>query len=230
MKLNERQQQILELVDQKQRVSVAFLAKRLYVSEMTVRRDLIKLEQESLLRRYHGGALAIHDYLEYPIQLRAHINEKEKRDLAKQAEQFLRDGQTIFLPSSSTCSFLIPLLKQFKGIRVITNSVQFAISLARMQISCILTGGEYRENSRSLVGRVAEATLRSMNTDIAILTCDGISDDGMVTVEEESGAELVRIGFQNTQKRVILIDRSKMGMRYTYNVCHRDEVDHILIL
>ena len=230
MKLNDRQKQILDITQKKQRVTVSQLAKTLYVSEMTVRRDLDRLERDGLLRRYHGGAIANQEYLQYPITLRMHINEKEKRDLAKRAEGYIENGQTIFLPASSTCSFLLPCLKNYENLCVITNSVQFMILLSQMQVRCILTGGEYQQTDKMLIGRNAERFLRSVNTDIAFLACDGISADGMVTVEDENTAELVRIGFENSQKRIILADRSKLDSKYTYNICHTDEADDILVI
>lgn len=230
MQLNERQRQIVELTEQKQRISVRALAKKCYVSEMTVRRDLDKLEREGYLRRYHGGALANGEYMDYPIERRMHINEKEKRDLAKKAEAYIENGQTIFLPGSSTCAYLLPCLKKYEGITVLTNSVQFLLILSKMKVRCILSGGEYLESDKSLVGRGAENFLRTFSADIAFLACDGIAEDGTVTVEAEDTAEIVRIGFRNSVKRIILSDRSKLGCKYTYNICRRDEADDILIL
>ena len=230
MALNERQQKILELTEQKQRMTVAQLAKRLYVSEMTVRRDLAKMEHEGHLKRFHGGAIANSDYIEYPIEQRMHINEKEKRDLAKRAKAYLQNGQTIFLPGCSTCAFLLPLLKDYEDLTVITNSVQFLIILSRMRIRCILSGGEYFETDKLLIGRSAENFLRSFNTDISFLSCDGISECGDVSIEDENTAEIVRIAFQNSKKRIILADRSKMGNRYTYNVCRAEDADDIIVI
>ena len=230
MALNERQQKILELTEQKQRITVAQLARRLYVSEMTVRRDLAKMEHEGHLKRFHGGAIANSDYIEYPIEQRMHINEKEKRDLAQRAKTYLQDGQTIFLPGCSTCAFLLPLLKDYEGLTVITNSVQFLIILSRMRIRCILSGGEYFETDKLLIGRSAENFLRSFNTDISFLSCDGISECGDVSIEDENTAEIVRIAFQNSKKRIILADRSKMGNRYTYNVCRAEDADDIIVI
>ena len=230
MALNDRQQKILDLTEQRQRVTVGYLAKKLFVSEMTVRRDLVKLEQSGYLRRFHGGAVANSDYLDYPIETRMHINEKEKRDLALLAQTYIQDGQVIFLPGSSTCAFLIPLLKQYENLTVITNSVQFLLHLSKMRIRCILTGGEYLESAKVLVGRSAEQTLRSFHTDISFLSCDGISNDGAVSVADEGTAEIVRIGFQNSKKRIILADRSKLGGAHTYHICNTSDADDILVI
>ena len=229
MALNDRQQKILEWTQKKQRATVSELARTLYVSEMTVRRDLAKMEHDGYLKRFHGGAIAESDYMFYPIETRMHLFEKEKQDLAHSACRYLQNGQTIFLPGSSTCAYLIPFLKDYEGLVVVTNSVQFMATLSEMRIRCILTGGEYYERNKILLGRSAERFLRSINTDISFLACDGISDDGMITVENEESAEIVRIGYQNSTRRIILADRSKLGCKYTYNICTTDEADDIIV-
>jgi len=229
MALNERQHKIFEITQRKQKVTVGYLAKKLYVSEMTIRRDLKLMELEGLIKRYHGGALAHNDYIEYPIELRMRINEKEKRDLALSVTKYISDGQTIFLNNSSSCAYIIPCLKNYKNIKVITNSVQFILTLSKLQIDCILTGGEYRESERCLVGRDTENFLRSINTDIAFLSCDGISDDGIITVNDAAKAEIIKIAFRNASKRIILAHTSKLGSKYTYNICEKRDVDDIII-
>ncbi len=229
MALCERQKEILELVEKKQRVTVGEIAEKTYVSPMTVRRDLDKMQREGYLKRYHGGAVANGDYMEFPIGIRTHINEKQKKEIAHAAEKHINDNQTILLTGSSTCSYLIPHLKKHEGLLVVTNSVQFMIMLSRLGIRCILTGGEHYEKQKILLGRHTENFLRTMNFDIMVFSCDGISDDGLVTVEDENSAELVKIGFANSKKRVLLADRSKVELKYTYNVCHRDDIDDVII-
>lgn len=230
MELNERQKQILDITEKMGRVTVNYLSKNLYVTEMTIRRDLKVMDREGLLKRYHGGALAIQDSAEYPIELRMHIHEKEKRDLAINADKYISDGQTIFLCSSSTCAYIIPYLKNYKDIAVVTNSVQFLPALAKLHVRCFLAGGEYWESEHCLVGRNTENYLRGINTDIAFLSCDGISADGMVTVSDAATAEIMKIAFQNAARKIILADHSKLGAKYTYNICAKDEADEIIII
>lgn len=229
MALNERQHQIFEITQRKQKVTVGYLAKKLYVSEMTIRRDLTLMEREGLIKRYHGGALVHNDYIEYPIELRMRINEKDKRDLAGSVTKYISDGQTIFLNNASSCAYIIPCLKNYKDIKVITNSVQFVLALSKLQIDCVLTGGEYRESERCLVGRDTENFLRGINTDIAFLSCDGISDDGVITVNDAAKAEIIKIAFRNAAKKIILAHNSKLGAKYTYNICEKKDADDIII-
>ena len=81
-----------------------------------------------------------------------------------------------------------------------------------------------------LVGRSTEHFLRTLNANIAFLACDGISKDGTVSVEDENTAEIVRIGFRNSEKRIILADHTKLGHKYTYHICRTDEADDILVI
>ena len=230
MELNQRQKDILGLVNEKQRVTVQYLAKVLFFSEMTVRRDLDKLERGGYLKRYHGGAIALSQAVQYPIEQRMHINEQEKRRMAKQAEKHLRNGQTVFILGSSTCAYLLPCLRSFEDLHIFTNSVQFLQILSEMKIRCTLSGGEYFVADKILLGRVAENFFRSMNYDIAIIACDGIDEDGTVTVIREDGAELVRIGFRNAAKRIVIADHTKLGCRGTYNVCNTGEADDVIVI
>ena len=55
--MNDRQKEILEILYKKNRVSVEELSRALYVSEMTVRRDLAEMEKGGFLRRFRGGAV-----------------------------------------------------------------------------------------------------------------------------------------------------------------------------
>ena len=226
--LNERQNKILERLGKNERVRVRELAKELYVSEMTVRRDLEAMERENLLKRCHGGAVKIGNYQEYPIKVRMSINSKEKKDLAEQSKKYLKDGQVIFFNSSSTCAYIIPYLKDYKNIKVITNSVHLLVLLGNHHIPCALTGGDYFEAERCLVGRSAESFLREINADIAFVSGEGVSDDGYVTDGNPDLAEISKIAIKRAKIKILLMDKSKIGNKYAYNICHIDDADEII--
>ena len=201
MKLSSRQEQILEILQENKRASVNKLSEILFFSKMTIRRDLAYMEKCGFLTRYHGGAIIKQNYLQYPIEMRRHIHEKEKLKMAELADKHIEDDQVIFLPGSSTCSFIIPYLKNYEDLHIVTNSVKFMLQLSKMQVKCTLSGGEYNESQHILVGRSCERFFRSINTDIAIVSCDGISDDGIISVSNEKTAEIVMIGLKNASKK-----------------------------
>ncbi len=230
MKLNQRQKDILRILKEKKRVSVSDMASQLFVSEMTIRRDFKEMEQNSLLTRYHGGAIYYEKSIEYPIELRRLIGAKEKKILSCRAKKYLKDGQIIYIDSSSTSSYIIPYLKEYKGIKVITNSVPALMMLAKIHVPCVLTGGDYCETDMCLVGRAAEEFVRDINPDIAFFSSLGLSDDGYITDVDERQLSIRKILLKNCGKIIFMFDSSKLHKKYTYTLCHRDAADEIIIL
>ena len=230
MKLNNRQKKILQIVNRKGSVKVSELSESLYFSGMTIRRDLQVLEEEGLLKRVYGGAVANESEFQYPMWYRVKINKEQKKMLAQQATKHLHDGQVIFFNSSSTLVYLLPYLQQYKKLKIVTNSIPLLLQVAKMHIPCLLTGGIYNEIEGSISGRQTEAFLQRINPDISFLSCEALSSDGYVTDGDADFAEIDRIAVEQSKVSVLLMDRSKIGSRCTYTVCHTDQVAEVIIL
>lgn len=230
MQINNRQEAILKILEQKKQVRVTSLAKELYASEMTIRRDLEYLENEGMLIRCHGGAVPVGNHLHFPIKYRMWINSKEKKELAVKATSYLADGQVLFFNSSSTCAYLIPYLKDYKDIQVITNSLHLVSLLEKIHIPCILPGGKYREVEQCLSGSITEQYLMNINPDVAFLSCEGLTEDGTITESREDMAHIARIACNNARHSVFLMDASKLGKRYTYTVCTKEYGYELIVI
>jgi len=230
MELNARQKKILEIIGSAGQVRVSSLSQNLFFSEMTIRRDLQKMEKAGLLKRVHGGAVENDSDFQYPISYRLEINKEQKKNLAALATRYLDDGQVIFLNSSSTLTYLLPYMQKYKDIRVITNSVHLLLCLGQMHIPSALTGGLYNEVEQSLSGRQAEEFLRWINPDIAFLSCEALSEDGYVTDSDQDLAEIGKIAVQRSKKTVLLMDRSKVGIICPYTICRTDQLTDVLLL
>ena len=229
MELNDRQNRILQQITHDGQIKVSDIAKKLYFSEMTIRRDLKIMEKAGLLKRIHGGAVQnVSDY-QYPVDYRMEINKDQKRYLASKACEYLKDNQVIFFNSSSTLTYIVPHLVKYKNLQVITNSVHMLHYIAAMHIPCFLTGGKYNEIEHCLLGRQTEEFLKGVNPDIAFLSCEALSDDGYLTDSDEDIAEIARIAVNNSKTSVLLMDRSKVGTVCTYRICHTDRFDGVML-
>ena len=222
MELNSRQKKILEKINNTGSVRVAELSETLYFSEMTIRRDLQMMEKEGLLKRVHGGAVMNESEFKYPMWYRMEINKEQKKVLALRAKKYLHDGQVIFFNSSSTLSYLLPYLRQYKNLTVITNSVNILFQTSKMHIPCFLTGGRYNEIEGSLSGRQAEVFLKTINPDIAFLSCEALSEDGQVTDGDADIAEIDKIAVERAKTSVLLMDRSKIGALLIHFLCDKE--------
>src|SRR5258708_1686872 len=171
----ERRRAIIELLHREGRVLVPDLSKRFRTSQVTIRKDLEILHGKGQLQRSHGGALPAQDgALEDPtLREKEQLHRKEKLHLAAAAARMVKERQVVILDSGTTTTAIARALRGFKNLTVITNAVNIAAELSATTLDVILTGGTLRKNSFSLVGPIAEETLRHLNADLLFLGVDG---------------------------------------------------------
>ena len=215
----ERHKEILELLYQKGKASVKELAGTLFVSEMTVRRDLIEMEKGGFLRRYRGGAVLKIKTGEMPISERLLLDRQEKDTLAAKCTAYLCDGLTVFIDSSSTCQYIIPRLAEYKNITVVTNSISALLALGKMHIACILIGGEYYEQDMCTVGSLAEHYVGGLNVDVAFFTTAAISDDGIISDFDLKQTAIRKHVMKNANQSIFLFEKEKFGKKLLYTLC-----------
>lgn len=230
MPLNERQESIVKLLQKKKRASVKFLSAHFYVSEMTVRRDLKALETQGLIQRYSGGALYTEDDVYLPIETRRSLHVKEKELLSREAKKYLFDFAFVYIDSSSTCSHLIPLLSEYRGITLISNSVRNILLASRFNIKCLLVGGFYYPHDMCTVGSYANELLLNINPDIAFFTTCGISDDGIISDMDENQTAVRKTVMKNSSKNIFLFDSTKKNKKYVHTLCRAEDADAVIMI
>ena len=229
METQNREKDILDILYEKDRVSVSELAKTLFVSEMTVRRDLSTLEKKGVIKRYRGGAVLSTVSNEMPISRRFFVDEDEKKELGRQAAKFLSDNLTVYIDSSSTCQYIIPHMNKFKNLMLITNSVNSLLYASKLQIPCVLLGGKYYDRDMCLVGSMTEEFAAQFNVDLAFFSPLGISEDGVVSDIDSEQTSVRKIIMKNAKKKVFLFEKNKFNKTYLYTLCHKNDIDELLI-
>lgn len=229
MEYNDRKKDILDILYANGRVSVSKLANALFVSEMTIRRDLTEMEKDGVIKRYRGGAVLNTVSSKMPIIQRFFVDEKEKIYLSKKAISFLRDDLFVFIDSSSTCQYIIPYISRFKNITIITNSVNALLIASKSKISCVLIGGKYSSHDMCFVGSIAEQYANEFNVDIAFFSSLGLSEDGIISDTDVEQTMIRKIIMRNSKKNIFLFEKSKVNKIYAYTVCHKTDVNEVLI-
>lgn len=230
MTLNSRQSQIFEKVKQNKKVFVKSLAEELNVSEMTIRRDLIAMQNAGYIQRFHGGALLMFNGQPLPIEARMELMADQKAELSQRTRKFLFNGASVFIDASSTCSYIIPVLGEFKGIKIITNSVQNLLQASKYHIPCILAGGEYYERDMCTSGSFTEDFLRNINVDIGFFSALGITENGIITDDDEKQTATRKTIMRNCDKIFFLMDKSKLNKIYTFTLCKKENVTEVIII
>ncbi|MDA1381133.1 DeoR/GlpR family DNA-binding transcription regulator [Plesiomonas shigelloides subsp. oncorhynchi] len=144
----QRRHTIMALLTEQGEVSVDMLAKRFETSEVTIRKDLAELERNGLLLRRYGGAVLI------PSELVEESGEEEQLSVRKQAiaalaASLIRDHNRLIIDAGSTTAGLIPQLGRFRGLVVMTNSMQVASALRELEVepTILMTGGTWDPHS-----------------------------------------------------------------------------------
>ena len=146
--MNSRQQTILQLVNDRRRISVSDLAAATGVSEVTIRQDLNLLEKRSYLKRVHGSALALESD---DVDARMMSNFTLKQKLAQYAASLVNDDETIFIESGSANALLARYIAERKRITLITVSHYIAHLLKETDCEVIVLGGMYQKKSETVV-------------------------------------------------------------------------------
>ncbi len=225
-----RRSTILDLLEKQGDISVVFLSKKFGVSEVTIRNDLAKLEEKSLLIRTRGGAIKkVPITYDLSLNLRLNKNKKEKQKIGKRALTYIKDGYTIVMDSGSTTLEVAKNLGSFKDIKLITNSLPIANHVADFKgVEVIIPGGILRPEMRSLIGPMAERSLINYHCDIAFLAVDGIDSDQGIYTPVIHEATLSRVMMQVSKKVVVVCDSSKFLRKSFVKIAPITDVDIII--
>jgi DeoR family transcriptional regulator of aga operon len=211
----ERQREVLEILTREGRVLVVDLAKHFDTSQVTIRKDLEILHMKGRIHRTHGGALSVRESaLEDPtLREKEKLHRKEKLRIAEAAARMVTEGQVVILDSGTTTTAIARALRSFQNLTIITNAVNIAAELSGSNLEVILTGGNLRKNSFSLVGPLAEETLRRLNADILFLGVDGFDVQYGLSTPNILEAKVNRAMMDASKVAVAVCDSSKFGKR-----------------
>jgi DeoR family transcriptional regulator of aga operon len=226
----ERRRSILEVLNHDGRVLVGALAKRFRTSQVTIRKDLDILQSRGRIHRTHGGALPSRpSALEDPtLREKEKLHRKEKLQIAAAAACMVREGQVVILDSGTTTTAIARALRDFENLTIITNAVNIAAELSGSSLEVILTGGTLRKNSFSLVGPIAEETLRRLNADILFLGVDGFDVHYGLSTPNLLEAKVNRAMMEVARIAVAVCDSSKFGRRSLSSIAPPSAVHHLI--
>src|SRR4051794_24151465 len=221
MRQEDRLGQILQQLNQHGTVAVLDLSSRLEVSEATVRRDLHLLEEQNLLTRTHGGAVASGVLYELPMRYRGGQHHDAKRAIAAAAaEQVTPETTSVGLNGGTTTTEVARALSGRPGLRVVTNALNIASELAvRSNIELVVCGGSARSESYELVGPLAELVLANLNLEVAVIGVDGVSPTAGFTTHHEVEAHTNRALVRAADRVIVAADASKLGKRGFARIC-----------
>jgi len=229
--LEERRRKIRGLLEERAQITVVELTEKFSVSAVTIRADLVALDEIGALVRVHGGALPRRESDELPIDIKQNMRRAEKLRIAAAAVAHIHEGETVLLDSGTTTAEIAKLIRglKFQSLNVITNALNIAVMLASAPfINLIIPGGVLRRRSWSLSGPPAENAMRELQADTLFLGVDSLDPEvGLMTphvLEAQLNAQMIRIA----SKVIAVTDSSKLLRRNLSVISPVDTVDLLI--
>jgi DeoR family fructose operon transcriptional repressor len=226
----ERQQKIVELLHQSQKMTVSDLCTTFNVSPSTIRNDLQDLENRGLLKRTHGGAI-----LNLKTKFEPNFSQKqvdhfeEKQAIGKYAADLIEEGDTVILDTGTSIFEIAKNLKGRKNITVVTNDIGIASFLEQnSELDIILVGGTLRRGLHCTVGPIATENLHNLIVDKAFLGTNGISLKNGLMTPEINTAEVKKVMAKIASEIYLICDSSKFGHNGFIKVLPITSIDHII--
>ena len=168
----QRQLDIVNLLNEYDKLNVKQIADRIQVSTVTIRKDLQVLEDKGLLRRFHGYALRIS---RDDINSRLSYAYETKQKIARTALSFLQPGETVMIESGSTCALLaMEIALAAKEITVVTNSAFIASYVRHIpSAKTVLLGGDYQNDAQVMVGPITQMCAKEYHVEKLFTGIDG---------------------------------------------------------
>lgn len=226
MHATHREMEILEALRRSGSCRIQELARRLDVSEETIRRNVRKLADNGLVRKVHGGVYLPDTVQELTFHQRMDLNPDAKRRVASAVAGIVRDGDSLFLDIGSTTAYVAQALRNHRDLFVVTNSVAVAHTLAtRNGNRVFLAGGELRSHDAGAFGREALAFVRQFSVQYAVLSAAAIDAETGFMLFDLQEAEFSREIMARATQTVIAADATKFGRRAPIRVASADEID-----
>lgn len=221
---------IMNQVEIRGSVNVSELAESLNVSEMTIRRDFRDLENQGLIRRFHGGAISARGRsYEPPLVTRAVENIGAKEIIGKYAAKLVTEGESIALDVGSTIFQVAEHMKSIKNITIITPSLPIAsLFYDRSDIRVILPGGIVRPSENSLVGDLARSNIEKFFVDRLFLGGGGIHSENGVTEFNTDDALIKQALIRNAKEVILVADSSKFQKTTFAAVAAFSEINQLI--
>jgi len=225
----ERREVILRGIRQTGLVKVPDIAAACGVSEETIRKDLIGMEREGLVKRTRGGARRVQNTrLDLPLPEREPLNRKEKRAIAEAACQLIQPRDTVFLDASSTVLDMTGWFPE-EEFTVVTNANHVIVALGdRPGVDLICTGGEYERRSRSYVGIVAEESIQRYYLQWMFVGVDGLDPARGASEVNPGQARLKERLIPLAEKVCVLADHTKLNRKSPFFFARTNQI-HTLI-
>jgi len=233
----ERLNAILELLVERNTLSVEDISETFKVSVATVRRDLDDLAGQQLVTRTRGGATSQAVAYDLPLRYKSARQLDEKQRIAAAAAALVPIGTVVGLNGGTTATAVARALAISTDLRVdravaqtsltvVTNALNIASELTvRAHLKVVVVGGVARPQSYELIGPMTGRMLDEISLDTVVLGVDAISVAEGAAAHHEGEAQVNAMMVSRARRVVVVADASKLGKHAFARICHTKDID-----
>lgn len=226
--------QLLEMLRQRESLTVEDTVELMGISEATARRLFSRLEEERKLIRFHGGVrlpelpMSSYSFLVSSVHAVA-----EKQQIGEFAATLVRSGESIFIDAGTTTLRMAEALAarcragEVTELTVVSNSLAGIVALSSA-CRVILLGGECRPDRFDLVGGLTRGNLEKFRFDCAFFGLDAASSNGALMTTDAETAEINALFIRNSTRAVALADAEKFERTSLLTFATLEEIDAVI--
>ena len=224
--IEQRRKEIIKLLENNPELNAQDLSEHFNVSALTIRRDFQYLEDRNCIQRHYGGVVLVEGFRDK--DKKDSLIERRKNQIAKKAAEFVENGDTIFINTSTTALLILKYIKD-KKVNVITNNANAVFVQKDHNINVMLTGGELREPKESMVGEFAYNNLMRVSANKCFMGCSGISSSAGITTAVLAEVAINELMLrQCTGTSFVLADSTKVGQNHSFVSSELNKIDYLI--
>ncbi len=228
----ERILEIAELLDKRGKLSLSQLEEAFpRVSQMTIRRDLLQLEQEGKIIRVRGGAMSVHEVEKtsgVPYTKKTTMHTDEKITIAQKAAGLIDEGASLFIDGGSTALYLAKEIPD-KVYNVFTNGIAVATELSKKKNVVVnLLGGQLIKENLTTASSFSSIYFTDTNFELAIISAAAFTPENGFSCSSQVEAELLRVICKKAKALYMMLDSSKIGKVKPYTFVRAEDINVLI--
>lgn len=229
MKYENRKEKMLKLLKNSEIVNMKTLVEELGSSEATIRRDIVRMEKEGLIKRYWGGIQRLDNADNERSRGLKNLFKEDLNGIGAYAAAQVEEGDLIYIGSGTTTLSMIRYFEDNEKITVVTNGIPQLEALHEKGIQALLLCGFYKAYSQSVVGKETSSMLAQYQFDIAFIGANGIGEDYSLLSADYYEDSLKDLAIRNSRKTYCLVRSDKFERKAYYRISPNRAKDVILV-
>lgn len=230
LKKEDRISYLLDILSSNPSIHIHKLQQLVDSSVSTLRRDLIELETNGIIKRSFGLVTLLRkDNIEYTASFRSTQHPNEKRKICRLALDLIFDNDSVFIDSSTTNKYIIQNLTDREKVNVITNNIYIAMQGHNQKnIRVFLAGGFLRPYSETVLGSEALEYLSQFHPRLSLISCSSINENGVFMADIRQ-THCKKKMIENADLSVLLVDHSKFKVKSDFiKLCSLEDFDYLI--